>query len=506
MSTKYTEVLCIGLGLSGVCLGVQLQRKYQFTDVHFYERDASHSGTWYVNRYPGCACDIPAIFYSYSFEPNASWSRLLPPRDEIWRYLDGVVEKYNLRPRMTFRTESAAKSGRFIFRDLESGRQYIHECRLLFSAVGVLATPKEPNIPGKETFKGPMFHTARWRDDVELRNKSVVVVGNGCSASQMIPQITPLTKTLTQFIRTPHWLLEGENPSYSALMQWAFRRIPFLARLVRLYMFIILEKDGWRLFPGNETGARLRRAAEKRSKEFIFRVAPMKYHNILVPDYEMACKRRVIDTDSAYLRSLHAPNLHLTKDSIIEILPTGIRTATAAYPADVIIMATGFQANNGLGPLQIRGRGGEWLSDRWNRRGGPGAYNNTAVHGYPNFMVILGPNSGTGHAPATMAIENTVKYALTIVAPILSGDANEVEVTAAAEDAYLDRLQAASVDKVWNGPCGNWYVTADGWNSTLYPWSQTYSGGGVHSQYDRIGHISITNLGLARRCSGQISY
>jgi cation diffusion facilitator CzcD-associated flavoprotein CzcO len=131
--------------------------------------------------------DVPAIFYSYSFEPNANWSRLLPPHDEIRRYLDGVVEKYNLRPRMTFGTECESAewdSGRQVWtvhlRDLESGRQYIHECRLLFSAVGVLVTPKEPNIPGKETFQGPMFHTARWRDDVELRDKSVVVVGNGC--------------------------------------------------------------------------------------------------------------------------------------------------------------------------------------------------------------------------------------------------------------------------------------------------------------------------------------
>jgi hypothetical protein len=106
----------------------------------------------------------------------------------------------------------------------------------------------------------------------------------------MVPRITPLAKTLTQFIRTPHWLLERENPAYGALIQWTFRHIPFLARLVRLQMFIIMEKDGWRMFPGNETGERLRRAAEEQSKEFIFRVAPKKYHDILIPDWEIACK------------------------------------------------------------------------------------------------------------------------------------------------------------------------------------------------------------------------
>lgn len=108
-------------------------------------------------------------------------------------------------------------------------------------------------------------------------------------------------------------------------------------------------------------------------------------------------QRRIFDSDSAYLKSLHAPNLHLTNDPIVEILPKGIRTASTTYPADVIIMATGFKTNNGLGPLRVRGRGGEWLDDHWKRRGGPGAYNNTAVHGCmycaPRFLSCF---SGSG--------------------------------------------------------------------------------------------------------------
>ncbi|KAF8513935.1 hypothetical protein JB92DRAFT_3143273 [Gautieria morchelliformis] len=181
----------------------------------------------------------------------------------------------------------------------------------------------------------------------------------------------------------------------------------------------------WRMFPGDATGTRLRRAAENQSKEFILRVAPKKYHDILVR--EIACKRQVVDSDSAYLKSLHAPNLHLTKGPIVEILPTGIRTATATYPADVIVMATGFQTNNGLGPL---------MAERsLESAGRPCAYNNTAVHGYPNFMMIYGPNSTTGYSSVILAIENMVDCALSIVAPVLSGDANEVEITAAAEDA-----------------------------------------------------------------------
>jgi hypothetical protein len=201
-------------------------------------------------------------------------------------------------------------------RDLRTKTHFVHECRLLFSAVGVLVEPKEPNIPGRETFKGEIFHTARWRDDVDLRDKNIVVIGNGCglkvpfdhlgnamltvcdfsfsflsgSAAQMVPEITPKVKTLTQFIRTPHWLLERENTGYSPAMQWAFRYLPFFARFERFKMFMFMEKDEWRLFPGNETARRLRRAQEKHSSDFVTRVAPKKYHDLLVPDFEIACK------------------------------------------------------------------------------------------------------------------------------------------------------------------------------------------------------------------------
>ncbi|KAF8591629.1 FAD/NAD(P)-binding domain-containing protein [Ramaria rubella] len=480
-STKYSEILCIGFGLSGICLGVQLQRKFGFTDIHFYDRNPNPSGTWWANRYPGCACDIQAIFYSFSFEPNPNWSRLLPSNVEIRQYVDSVIEKYNLRSRVTLLTECESAEwddSRQIWtvylRNLETGEKHIHNCRLLFSGVGILVEPKEPDIPGKETFEGPLFHTARWIDGVDLKDKNVVVLGNGCSASQMVPIITPLTKSLTQFIRTPHWLLERENTVYSPTMSWAYRNIPLLARLKRLKIFLDLEFDEYKLFLSNKIGIRKRRETEKESMEFIYKTAPKKYHDMLIPNYEIACKRRVFDADSAYLKSLHAPNLLLTKDPVLEILPHGVRTGKKTYHADVVIMATGFKTNNGLGPLRIRGREGEWLNDRWKKQGGPGAYNSTAVHGFPNFMMIFGPNSATGYSSVLLAIENMVNYSLKIAEPIIQGRATAVEVKEHPEKAYLARLQAACAGKVWDGACNNWYVTSTGWNSTMYPWSQFY--------------------------------
>jgi hypothetical protein len=133
----------------------------------------------------------------------------------------------------------------------------------------------------------------------------------------------------------------------------------------------------------------------------------------------------------------------------------------------VIVLATGFQTNNGLGSLRIQGRGGEWLEDHWKKLGGPGAYNNTAVHGCnvislrfpadepdiwldPNFLMIYGPNSTTGHNSVLFTIENMVDYALKVAEPIIKGEASEIEVKEEAEKEHLRRLQEASSDKLWN--------------------------------------------------------
>ncbi|KAF8583212.1 4-hydroxyacetophenone monooxygenase [Ramaria rubella] len=478
--TKFNEILCIGAGLSGVCLGAQLKRKLNFTDIHFYDKNVSHSGTWQANQYPGCACDITAIFYSFSFEPNPDWTSRFPSSREIREYINGVVEKYHLRPLMTFQTEcesatwdSDRQTWTVHLLNILTGEHYTHECRILFSAVGVLVTPKFPNISGQESFEGAIFHTAQWKNDVDLKDRDIIVIGNGyeCSATQVVPEITHGTKTLTQFINTPQWLIEATNVEIGPRWKWAFRNIPLFMHLMRFIIFLRTE-NRWRVFVMNESGAHMRKQRMETSKEYILRAAPKKYHNILIPDYEIACKRRVNDVGQTYLKSLHEPHFHLTKDPIIEILPHGVRTATKTYPADVIVLATGFETGNGLGPVRIRGRNKEWLNDHWLKSGGPGAYNNTAVHGYPNLMLIYGPHSSTGYTSVIFAVENQVNYALKIIEPLINGYASEFEVKHEAENKYLESLREASSNRVWN-TCQSWYV-AGGRNSTLYPWSQIY--------------------------------
>lgn len=225
---------------------------------------------------------------------------------------------------MTFRTicESASwdsEKQRWTVRltDLTTGEKYVHECTLLFSAVGHLSEPKMPEIKGMDIFEGPVFHTAQWRHDVNLNGKNTIVIGNGCaciaseireisrltarggrvawlglvdsgSGSQVVPLIVSQTKTLTQFIHSPHWLLPFPNPKFGPVAQWVFSHVPLLARLMRFMVFLVFESD-WGMFKMNKAGARRRRAAEEASKKYILSTAPQRYHEILVPNYEIGC-------------------------------------------------------------------------------------------------------------------------------------------------------------------------------------------------------------------------
>ncbi|KIJ24845.1 hypothetical protein M422DRAFT_253266 [Sphaerobolus stellatus SS14] len=474
---RFNEIVCIGAGISAISLGARLKQKYGFTDIHFYDRSRSHSGTWEANRYPGCACDIPSLVYSLSFEPKTDWSTLTAPHTEIRGYLNGIVDKYDLRPRMSFQTEvemakwdENRKFWVIYCRDIPSGTTYTHECRILFSATGQLSEPNYPNIAGIGSFKGPAFHTARWRQDVDLAGKNVVVIGNGSSATQLVPNIIPLAKSVTQFIRQPHWILEWANTKFPPAVHWAFKYIPGLLWMIRIALLGVLE-NAWRMYRMDKAGAKMRKSWEEVAKEAVRREAPAKYHDLLIPDFPLACKRRIFDHNGAYLRATPSPNFLLTKDPIVEILPDGVRTAGKKYPADVIIYGTGFITNKGVGPVKIYGRKGQLLDDHWTSKGGPGAYNNTAIHGFPNFMIIYGPNSSTGHTSVIFTIEQHVRYALQIIKPVLQGEASVFDVKEDEERKYVAKIQEASKTRVFVH-CSSWYVSENGWNGTLYPWSQ----------------------------------
>ncbi|PHH72655.1 hypothetical protein CDD80_4395 [Ophiocordyceps camponoti-rufipedis] len=482
-NTTYSQFACIGVGFSGIALGATLKRWHNIQDVRFFERRPDIGGTWSANRYPGCAVDIPGFLYSFSFAPNPDWTGILPAADEIRAYLRRVADRYGVTARTSFGAHviachwrSRSRRWRLVVRYPDDGGRIVrHDCRFLFGATGVLVHPKDPGLVGLDSFRGRCFHTASWPADLDLSDKRVVVVGNGCTASQVIPAIIGQCRHLSQFIRSRQWFLQSP-PSFTIppSVHWLLAHVPGLLSFLRLVVFFVHELHG-RVYPMTAAGHRRRAAEASATLSFVRSTAPAQFHAMLEPDYAPGCKRRVLGTD--YVRSLNAPNISVTEEPIVEVLPDGVRSRDGAFtPADVIILASGFLTGRFMHGIDVRGSDGRTLDQHWKQYGGAEAYNCCALSHFPNMFMLLGPNTITGHTSCVMAIENGVNYALRVIRPILDSPDAFVEVKPEAEARYSRDLQQALGKTVYLSGCISWYNQEgpDGrkWNSISYPRSQ----------------------------------
>lgn len=481
---SYTQFACIGTGFSGICLGAQLQRWYNITDVQFFERQSGLGGTWHANRYPGCACDVPSALYSLSFEHNADWSRLLPPWQELLAYLDRIAAKYDLHRRMMFGVEvrkaewiEARSRWRLtVVRLGEDGATFVHESQFLFSATGQLVRPRELDVPGKDKFRGHLWHSSQWRQDVDLTGKKVVVFGNGCTAAQVVPAIVGQAKQVTQVMRSKHWVAPHIDRLFNRATKFVLK-LPGMLRLSRFAVFVFAE-DQLRCFYMTWDGRWYRQRFTKWSEDYMRAVAPAKYHDMLIPDFEVGCKRRIFDP--GYLKALHAENVELTDQAAEEIVGEGVKMKGGrVVEADIIVACNGFQTDDCLAPIQVVGLGGKTVQQHWAETcGGPGAYNCTAMSGFPNLFALQGPNTLNGHTSVLMASENSCNYSLRVIKPLLDGGGTVAEVSLDAEKDYVGRIQEALSKTVLATGCGSWYVNkldnGREWNATMYPWSSAH--------------------------------
>lgn len=285
-------------------------------------------------------------------------------------------------------------------------------CKVLISSVGGLVEPNAApaNVPGWEDFKGPIFHSARWKYDVDLKDKNVVVVGTGCSAAQFVPRLGKEygAKSVTQIMRTPPWVVPRAEPPggedwWSSNGPSLLSNVPGLQRLLRSVIFTVAESDFFRLFGGEEKHAKARAKLEERLLKSMKKKVPEKYHELLVPDYGVGCKRRIFD--ASWFIGLQDERIELTTQPLARVNENSVTLgagqtypkksaedgpAARDVPADVIVLANGFETTKWLHPLAVTGRNGVDLVDEMDRRGGPQAYQGTAMDGFPNFFIIFG--------------------------------------------------------------------------------------------------------------------
>lgn len=521
----YYPVIIVGAGASGVAMACQLKEKLGFDQFRVFDRQAGIGGTWWINRYPGVACDVPAVFYSFSFAQNPAWTSFHPPGREIVRYYHEVCEKYEITDKFELNTDieecrwleeeqqwevklcrMVAGMGDLSSKDRQKivdakGREAVYtetetvRAKVVVSCVGGLVEPRgwPDEIPGLENFKGKMFHSARWEEDVDFTDKNVVVVGTGCSSAQLVPRL-PLApynaKSVVQLMRSPPWVVPAvETPGGD---EWweknspkLMKNVPGLKEFMRFMIAFGAEGEFYKLFPNTPYAEKHRKLYEAKVLRAIKKRVPEKYHEILTPDYGVGCKRRIFD--KKWMQSLSNEKIELTTQPMTGVTENGViigpgvtypKNANQAdhpereVPADIIVLANGFDTTKWLHPLKVVGKGGNDLVQEMENRGGAQAYQGTAMDGFPNFFIIFGPNTATGHSSVVMASENMVMFSLNFIKLVLNGEASTVDVKHEAEVNFTNEIQTALKDTVWTSGCSSWYFTENGWNSTVYPYSQ----------------------------------
>ena len=456
-------IAILGAGLAGLCMGIRLRQEgiERFT---IYEKADDVGGTWRENTYPGVACDVPSHLYSFSFEPNPKWSRRYSPGGEIWDYTKHCAKKYDLYRSIQFgkRVTEIAHDGRQWRIDFADGSTV--KAEYVVSGLGGLHEPNIPEFPGGGLFAGEMFHTAQWRHDLDLKGKRVAVIGSAASAVQVIPAIVGKVAHLDVYQRTPNWVMPRNSYFYPNWVKSTFDKLPFLARCYRGFYFTVME---WRFGAFKKDDNYIKRMVRKVFSEHMEeQVKDPALRAKLTPNYPVGCKRILISDE--YLQAIQRKNVALVTDGIEAITPTGVRASDGKErKVDVIIFATGFKPFDILASIKVSGSNGVSLSQTW--KDGITAHRTIMAPGFPNFFLLLGPNSGLGHNSVILMIEAQVNYVIKLVKKAMARGAKTIAPRVSAAKAYDDKIQADLTERVWAADCGAWYVDANGRNYTLYP-------------------------------------
>jgi cation diffusion facilitator CzcD-associated flavoprotein CzcO len=459
------EIVIAGAGFAGLGMAMAL-KEAGHEDFVVLERADEIGGTWRDNTYPGCACDVPSVLYSWTDEQNPRWSRAFAGQQEIWDYMRAVVERKDLARHLRLGTEVLS------MRWLEDRGCWeaettagIMTADVAISAVGALADPAIPRLPGLERFAGTVFHSARWNHDHDLRGREVAVVGTGASAIQFVPEIQPEVKRLHLFQRTPPWVLPRANPNIPRSWQRRFERSPGVLRTLRGAVFSLFES-----FHVMFSHPRLGAAVEVRARRHIARQVPdPDLRERVTPTYRLGCKRILGSND--WYPAISSPNVDVVSGGIREVVPEGIVAQDGSlHHVDTIIFGTGFQVTDPPISHRVTGPGGDTLAERWN--GSPQAHLGLAVAGFPNFYLLLGPNTGLGHNSVVLMIEAQISYVMQALRYRREYGRALLEPRAEAQSRFIAEVDEGTEGSVWTaGGCVSWYLDSTGRNSTLWPGS-----------------------------------
>lgn len=461
---RSARIAIIGAGFSGLGTAVYLRRA-GFSEITIFDKADSVGGVWRDNDYPGAACDVQSHLYSLSFAPNPDWTRQFSPQAEIWEYLERVADDHGLRSLLQLSTEITRAQWQPDSRSwsvtTDDGRrlEYDH----LVVATGALAEPSIPDIDGLDSFSGPVFHSARWRHDVDLKDARVAVIGTGASAIQFVPAIQPEVAHLELFQRTPPWIMPRHDGPISAERRRLLKRIPGLQRLLRAGIF--LERE-YKVIAFRHP-ALIKAFGESEARRHLHKqVSDPELRTVLTPTYRMGCKRTLLSND--YYPAVAAPNVHVNTTGVERVTESAVvDRGGVEHEVDAVILGTGFVTDRLPLTDRILDADGTSLSEHWGVS--PTAYLGTSVAGWPNLFLMHGPNIGLGHTSVIMMLESQMRY----VAAAISGAASRgatVSPTQRAQHRFVDLVARLGRGTVWTaGGCSSWYLDETGRNTNIWP-------------------------------------
>jgi len=461
------QICIIGAGMSGLLMGIRLKQA-GIDSFRIFEKAASLGGTWRDNRYPGLTCDVPSHFYSYSFEPNREWSRRFSPGPEILAYFEGVAEKHGLAEYITCDarvTSARHENGRWQVEtndgDASRGGERF-EADIVVKATGALHAWHMPKIAGLESFEGAAFHSADWNHDVELKGARIGVVGNGSTGVQMMEPLSEVAGHLTMFQRTAQWIAPMGNREYTPKQLQRARRFPFITKFARIYFQYMFETFS----EGVVKPGKKRQVISERCRKYLASVKDPELRRKLTPDYAPMCKRLIMSKN--FYPTLAKEHVDLVTEGIDHVEASGVVTADGKlHELDVLVLATGFDTH-AWGVDHVVGPEGLSLKDAWAQ--GTRAYRSIAIPGFPNFFMMIGPNSPIGNISLIDVAEVQAEYILRCVQLLQQGKAQAMAPKPDATAAFHATVLEAMEDTVWVTGCNSWYLDDQGVPNT-WPWT-----------------------------------
>lgn len=493
-SVTEVDAVVVGAGFAGIYMLYRLCRSG--FSVRLLDDGDEVGGTWFWNRYPGARCDVESIDYSYSFSEELQqeweWSERYASQPEIFRYLNHVVDRFDLRPHIQLSTRVTSA----VFDDERNRWEVTTTAGQRFSSrycvmtTGCLSVPNIPAVEGLETFGGPWYHTARWpAEDVDFTGQRVGVIGTGSSGIQCTPLIAEQASHLYVFQRTPNFSVPAHNApldsEYLAKVKANYATRRHEARWSRVGyprpIGPINQRSALDVTPGERqrefeafwglgglffraafVDLMTNRTANDTAVDFVHSkiremVTDADTAQRLMPrDYPFAAKRPCVDTD--YYQTFNRDNVTLvdTRESPIqEITPTGLCTDQAEYELDAIVFATGFDAMTGaLLNIDIRGKDGLALETKWTQ--GPRTYLGLAIAGFPNLFIVATVGSPSVLSNMVMAIEQHVDWISDCLEYMRRHGVQRIEATAEAEDAWVQHCNETA-DATLYPLASSWY-------------------------------------------------